>query len=334
MAIYKRGNTWWMRITSPSGQRIRKSTGTQTKEYAQEFHDRFKADLWRYEKLSDKPERTWEEATVMWLKEAYHKASINRDRQILRWLEPYLINKRLSEINRDLIVSIGDIKLQETSPSTANRHLALLRSILRRACHEWEWIDIVPKVRMYKISEKRVNWLTREQAEHLLSLLPIHQAAMASFALATGLRQRNVSFLEWSQVDMDRHVAWIHPDQAKAKKAISVFLNSMAIKILIEQQGLHDKYVFVYNGKPVQQVNTKSWRKAVKKAGLDGFRWHDLRHTWASWHIQSGTPLYVLQELGGWSSADMVRRYAHLSSEHLAEHAERITYKHNFDTVV
>jgi len=133
---------------------------------------------------------------------------------------------------------------------------------------------------------------------------------------------------------VDRHMAWIHPDQAKAKKAIAVYLNAMAIKILIEQKSLHDKYVFVYNGKPAQQVNTKSWRNAIRNAGLDGFRLHDLRHTWASWHIQSGTPLYVLQELAGWSSAEMLRRYAHLSSEHLAKHAERITYKHNFDTAV
>jgi len=71
-------------------------------------------------------------------------------------------------------------------------------------------------------------------------------------------------------------------------------------------------------------VNTKAWRAAVKKAGLEPFRWHDLRHTWASWHAQAGTPLNVLQELGGWECAEMVRRYAHLGVVHLREHAERI----------
>ena len=55
------------------------------------------------------------------------------------------------------------------------------------------------------------------------------------------------------------------------------------------------------------------------------FRWHDLRHTWASWHVQSGTPLNVLQELGAWESTEMVRRYAHLSSEHLAQYVERFS---------
>ncbi len=60
------------------------------------------------------------------------------------------------------------------------------------------------------------------------------------------------------------------------------------------------------------------------KAGKEDFRWHDLRHTWASWHVQAGTPLNVLQELGGWESVDMVRRYAHLAVDHLTEYAYRL----------
>lgn len=73
---------------------------------------------------------------------------------------------------------------------------------------------------------------------------------------------------------------------------------------------------------PIKQVATKAWKKALKRAGIENFRWHDLRHTWASWHVQQGTPLHVLQELGGWESAEMARRYAHLHSDHLAEYAD------------
>ena len=60
------------------------------------------------------------------------------------------------------------------------------------------------------------------------------------------------------------------------------------------------------------------------RARIDDFRWHDLRHCWASWHIQNGTPLFALQELGGWQSPEMVRRYAHLAADHLAPFAERL----------
>lgn len=77
----------------------------------------------------------------------------------------------------------------------------------------------------------------------------------------------------------------------------------------------------------VRKMRTDSntaWRAALKRAGIDDFRFHDLRHTWASWLIQSGVPLSVLQEMGGWESIEMVRRYAHLAPNHLTEHAKQI----------
>jgi integrase len=83
-------------------------------------------------------------------------------------------------------------------------------------------------------------------------------------------------------------------------------------------------HVFSYKGKPIIQVSTKAWYAALERADIRDFRWHDLRHTWASWHVQQGTPLFALQELGGWESAEMVRRYAHLAADHLAPYAERL----------
>ena len=115
-----------------------------------------------------------------------------------------------------------------------------------------------------------------------------------------------------------------NPDQAKARKAIGVALNAEAMLVLRRQMGNHARFVFTYQGKRVTQVNTEAWKLGLERTGITDFRWHDLRHTWASWHIQAGTPLVVLQELGGWESADMVRRYAHLAVDHLAEYAEKI----------
>jgi site-specific recombinase XerD len=71
----------------------------------------------------------------------------------------------------------------------------------------------------------------------------------------------------------------------------------------------------------VTRANNHAWRKALARAGISDFRWHDLRHTWASCHVQNGTPLQVLKELGGWADLTMVLRYAHLSSKHLEEYA-------------
>jgi integrase len=145
------------------------------------------------------------------------------------------------------------------------------------------------------------------------------------FSLETGLRRANVTGLTWSQVDLTRRTAWVHPDQAKARKAIAVPLSTTAVIVLRERIGKHEKFVFTYRKKPIKEVNTKAWRAALRRAEIENFRWHDLRHTWASWHVQAGTPLHVLQELGGWESVEMVRRYAHLSSEHLAQYVNRMS---------
>ncbi len=111
----------------------------------------------------------------------------------------------------------------------------------------------------------------------------------------------------------------------KARKAIPVPLNSEALNVLLRRKDIHHDNVFTFRGKPVDQVNTKAWKKALARAGIENFRWHDLRHTWASWHVQNGTPLVVLQELGGWESVEMVRRYAHLNADHLSKYAEAVT---------
>ncbi len=87
----------------------------------------------------------------------------------------------------------------------------------------------------------------------------------------------------------------------------------------------HVDAVFVYGGAPVYQTVTAAWRKALKRAQITNFRWHDLRHTWASWHVQRGTPLQVLKELGGWETMEMVQRYAHLSAGHLAQWVAPLT---------
>ena len=141
------------------------------------------------------------------------------------------------------------------------------------------------------------------------------------------MRQSNVTDLKWQDINLTNRHALIHPDQAKAKKAIPVPLNEDAIEILKQQLGQHHEYVFTYRGNPITQTSTKAWRKALQKAEIKNFRWHDLRHTWASWHIQSGTSLQELQVLGGWSSLEMVLRYAHLSRDHLKNAAERISVR-------
>ncbi len=327
MSLYKRKDSpvWWVDLTH-KGKRLQHSAGTSDRDKAQEYHDKLKASLWEQERLGVKPRYLWQDAVVRYLGEVSHKASLAADQAHLRWLDTFFRDRMLDEINRDLLEKVMAAKLKTgVKPATVNRVMEVVRAILRKAANEWEWLNRVPSFRFLKEPTRRVRFLTRDEADRLLATLPAHLAAMARFSLETGLRRANVTGLQWSQVDLARRCAWIHPDQAKARKAIAVPLTASALVVIREQSAKHATHIFSYRGKPIIQVNTTTWRAALKRVGILNFRWHDLRHTWASWHVQMGTPLYVLQELGGWESAEMVRKYAHLSSEHLAQYVEQFS---------
>lgn len=324
MSLYKRGKTWWARFTAPDGRRIQASCRTGNRLAAQEFHDQLKARLWREQVAGSIPEIPWPEAVIRWCRESGKKTLYN-DKSHFRLLDPYLSSLTLGQVTREVIdIFIETRRKEGVKPATINRSLEVLRAVLNKAEKDWRWLDKAPRLRLLKEPQRRVRWLTEKEAAKLLAELPEHIQAMASFTLCTGLREANVTGLQWSQVDLKAKRAWIHPDQAKKEKAIGIPLNPEAVRILRDQQGKHETFVFTYGKKkprPVVKAGTKWWRAAVKRVGLSDFRWHDLRHTWASWHVQRGTPLHVLQELGGWESYEMVRRYAHLSVKHLADYA-------------
>jgi len=305
---------------------VQESTRCTSKREAQEYEEKRRNDIRQQVLLGKKPSHTWPEAVVRWLKEMQHKKSLYDDISQFKWLQQHLNKYELCNISKDLIEKIAQKKEAEgVKPATVNRILALIRSVLSRACKHWEWTDKIPLVRMRMENNARTRWLTREEADKLLAELPEHLSRMAKFTLATGLRANNVSYLEWKDIDLEKKHLIIHPEQNKNKKAHGVPLNQDAIDILINQVGQHPQYVFTYRNKPVDQCSTRAWRLALIRAGITNFRWHDLRHTWASWHIQNGTTLQELFELGGWCSFDMVLRYAHLSSNHLKLAADRIS---------
>ena len=323
MAIYKRGEYYWMDFIRADGKRIRKTTGTQDKRQAQELHDKLKSEGWKVVHLGAKPRYTWQEAVVRYISEQKEKKSLITDIYWLRWIDTQLKDAYLDEINRMTLENIKAERLKTgVTNATVNRTLTTIRKILRVAVVQWEWLDSVPNVKMLPEPKERVRWLTVEEANTLIANLPDHLALMVRFSLATGLRESNVTQLQWSQVDMQRRCAWVHAHQAKAGKAIAVPLNDDALSVIRSQIGKHPDFVFTYKNKPVKKAHYKAFNDALKKSGIDNFRWHDLRHTWASWHVQNGTPLQVLKELGGWADLTMVLRYAHLSSDHLIRFAQ------------
>lgn len=324
MAIRKRGKTWWIDITAPGGQRIRQSAETADRKAAQELHDRLKNELWRQAKLGDKPKYTWEDAALRWLNEQSHKASIRDDAKKIEFLTPFFRHLPLTELSWDRMQEVVEGQKGDKAVATRNRYYQLLRSILRRAMREWNWLDSVPTIRLHREPEGRVRYLTPEEIQRFLGHLPDHLRPLTEFAIVTGLRRANVLRLKWSQVDLSQERITVAARDIKSRKTLGIPLNETALAVLKSQVGRHPEFVFVYKGRPLNSTVNTAWRNALKKAGIEDFRFHDTRHTWASLLIQNGVPKGMIKELGGWKSDSMVERYAHLAPEHLTGYARVI----------
>jgi integrase len=232
-----------------------------------------------------------------------------------RWLEPYWNGRVFSAVTDDDVRMVVEEKKRGTSASNANHYLKFIKSLFNRSV-EWKWVPANPvKMKPYKVNNRRVRFLSEQEFGRLMAELPPHLRVMAEFSVLTGLRRSNVTGLKWDNVDLERRLLWVSSENYKSGRDHGIPLSDRAIEILVGEKGSHCAYVFTYSGRPVHQVNTKAWKKALQRAGVQNFRWHDLRHTFASYHAMNGTPLLTLKALGGWQSLEMVNRYAHLSAE-------------------
>jgi len=135
-------------------------------------------------------------------------------------------------------------------------------------------------VRLLPGEVERDRWLSREEADRLISVCPPHLAAIVRFALATGCRASEITGLEWKRVDLERRTAWL--DRTKNGTPRGVPLNVDAVAVLEERRGQHPQYCFTYRGEPIRwELTNSAWHTALGKAELEDFRFHDLRHTWA-----------------------------------------------------
>lgn len=332
MPLYRRKaeGPWWIRI-SVAGHKIRKSAGTQDREVAKEFERAEFDRAYREHKLGDRSAVPWREAAARWLTETRKKTKI-KDEYMLAWFGGYLDNEPLSAIDRDTIEDLREGLLEEgSSESNVDRYMALLRAILRKARDEWRYIDNIPKVPMYGATQAEPRWLTRPEFERLKKELPPHQKLAAEFAVLTGLRMRSMLTLTWDRVDLKTRRAWVPSGRMKGARSFGFPLSPAAVKVLrrCRLSAPQGERVFQYQDArdawhPIDDCNTAAFQKAVARAKVGPLRWHDLRHTFASWAIQAGVSPHELMQLGDWRSYAMVQRYAHLSPDHLSKAAQLV----------
>lgn len=329
MSLYKQpgSEVWWINL-SHGGERIRRTSGETDRAEAQRKHDELKAELWRTAPLLRG--RTWGMAVIHW---AGLKPRSESELLSLAKFGRLYADRKLTDVTRESVHEALS-KFCKTA-GTYTRYRTMIAAILAAAKEEG-WLREVPKLAQKKDAKKARarKWITREQWAALHAELPPHMQRMATFAIETGLRKSNVLGLSWDRVDLDRKFVWVEGDETKSGEAIAVPLSIGAINVLTSLER-HGPWVFTYRGKPIKTVKT-AFQAACVRAGVgryddagrySGFTWHGFRHTWATWHIQNGTPLEVLQELGGWADLRMVQHYAHHTPGSLALYADNARKK-------
>lgn len=324
MALFKRGKVWWMDYTV-EGERVRKSTETESRRDALAIHDTAKQQCINEKKLGIKPDRLFVEAVNLFLADKANRRSVGCYEQQLGWWVGQFGDLPLRKVTQERIIKAIERKRAEgCSNGTANRYLAALRGALRLVQVKHRWIDSAPKVFFYDEPKGRVRWLAPSEIARLLAALPAHLRGMARLSLATGLRQSNVKGLRWDQVDLVRRVLNFDGSVMKNGRDFSLPLSDEAVAVIRENLGQHATFVFTYQGRPITQIAHATWKRALSRAGIEDFRWHDMRHTWATMLAQGGVPTDAIQALGAWESPAMVQRYAHHNAESLRPHTRHV----------
>jgi integrase len=317
---HPRSPYWYVRI----GRKTRLSTGTADRGKAEEFERVLAERLWRQKKLGDRGAISWSEVAERWLSDSARPR--RRDRQFLDWLKPKIGDFSVSDVaDPDAIERVRQLGLAAgwTQP-TVDRLMNTVRAVLRR-CVAWRYLDHAPHIPMFRKPAPEPRWITPEDLNRLCRNLPANLVAPVRFAALTGLRHSAQVGLTWDRIDFKRRAAWVPASQMKAGKVLGIALSRPALKLLRSLYGGdRSGHVFTWRGKRVRSFNTRAFRQGVKAAGLEPLRWHDLRHTFASWAVQSGVTLPELMQLGGWSTYQMALRYAHLAPQGLALAAEKV----------
>jgi integrase len=325
MPLYRRPGSpfWWVRL----GRKTRRSTGTADKRAAKEFEDVLKERLWRREKLGDRGSVSWNEAAERWLSDSRRERK--RDREFLKWLEPKIGEEAVSSVaDPDVLDELRKDGLAEGwAHSTVDRMMRTIRSVLRKCAIAWRYLETPPPVPMYGEDDSEPHWLTRDEFDRLQKELPTHLKIAAEFAVLSMLRMRSQCNLTWDRIDLKAKRAWVPGVQMKGGQTFSFPLSTSLMELLKQARKLSPKgdRVFQYDGKPIANFHTAAFRKAAKRADVLPLRWHDLRHTGASWAVQNGVTLPELMILGGWKSYKMVLRYAHFAPSHAAKAAELVS---------
>ena len=337
--IYKKPNSkyWYTKFEMEYQglkKRVHKSTRHTSKAKAASFEAQLKQDFWLSMTTRQIEQHSLKEAIELHLlSRQVNRSLLDKKRKLLWWCKQ-LKNPALSELSTPLILSEISKKV-DISIATRNRYLAELKSLLNFCHKELGWIDKVPVLNIIKEPKRAFFKLSPLDVKNLLKASPDYLQPIIAFALLTGLRRGNILNLRWAQVDFERGCLFIEANEHKSKDHVTTPLCLQAIDVLVHLKSKStSSYVFTTcTNIPLNEIQHRVWSQATIEANVEGLRFHDLRHNWATKHIEAGTDLLALKELGGWKTLEMVQRYAHPSNGYLSQQAKNIDSRTHFPSI-
>jgi len=331
--IFQIGNTWYI-DTCYKGKRVRKAVGRDRK-LAESILKKVEVQLIenRYLEIKKEERTKFSELTKLFLGtySKINKRSWKKDKVIINHLNKVFGHKCLYEINSKDIEEYKKMRISENVKlSTINRELACLRTILNKA-KEWGLLhSAIPRIVLFKVDNQRIRYLTEPEAEKLIELSPEPLKSIIILALNTGMRRGEIISLKWDNINFkDKMITLI---DTKNKEKRIVWINNIVLETL-SRIPRKTTSPFVFVGKDgINHISehyiSHLFEKMVKKAKIKDFKFHDLRHTFASWLVMRGVNLKTVQELLGHKSFNMTLRYSHLAPEVKKQAVELLEKSH------
>ncbi len=318
MGVFKRGENWYISFFF-KGERIKESIGPSRK-IAEAVMAKRKAEIAenRYlDKRKELPPIKFHDFGVQfleWAKVNHKPGSRKRELTNMRTLEKGFGDKNIHEITTWSIEQYKVKRKTEVKASSVNRELAMLKSMLNKAV-EWGKLKEAPKrIKLLKGVQNRLRFLMPDEVQRLISNCSDHLRPIVITAIHTGMRKGEFLNLRWSQVNLEKGIITLSDTKNDEKRYVPLDKTVRATLSEIRRKG---EFVFRgrKEGKPLAWIEM-SFHNALKKSGIEDFKIHDMRHTFASNLVMAGVDLMTVKELLGHKSIEMTMRYAHLAPEH------------------
>lgn len=347
--LYLRGENWHIDKVI-FGTRVSESTRTSNIEEAERYLAHRIEGIRQAEVYGVRPERTFTEAAVKYLRENMDKRSIGDDASRLKQVLPYVGELSLKRIHDGTLYPyIMASRKKGLKSKTINNGVEIVRRILNLAARKWRddngltWLEAAPLLSMLPVHDARKPYpLSWGEQRHLLKALPDHLVHMALFKVNTGTREQEVCRLRWDwevQVpELDTSVFLIPGDLVKNGEDRLVVLNRIAWSVVEAQRGNHSTRVFSFRGRPVTKIYNSGWKRARVDAaaayareqqeavswGFANLRVHDLKHTFGRRLRAAGVPLETRKILLGHRNGDITSHYSAPEIEELLEAVNRV----------